>query len=266
MRLTKGFLVPAALAIGLALAGATVVKALILVAKSPAAQQRTDIGKQSTKLTLCMAKATLKCEANGTSNAPECNIVDPDSSTVPDPKGKIIPKYKAALNKCASKLDFSKKSATNDPVTDYTGIGCPGDSDPNTAGNQPFTDLNAYQANVAPNARSQLHLLGAILQAICADNQCTVDQGTLGLAYAKGLLKCVGKCEDDYNNKAGNGGGTDDMTVCTAGSADPNMQACVSSALEKAQKKGTLNATLKSSLEAAVASASNGLYNEDDCP
>jgi len=265
MRFSKGF-VRAALGVGLLFTAGTAVRALILMDKSAAQKQRADIGKQGAKNALCMAKASLKCEANGTSVMPECKLVNPASSTVPDPKNKIIPQLTAALDKCESKLDYAKKSATGNPVTDYTGIGCPGDSDTGTAGDQPFADLTAYQNNVGLSTRTQLEALGTVLSVICADNQCAVDQGTLGLAYAKGLFKCFGKCEDDYKNKAGNGGDTDSTTNCNPTTGDSNMVACAGAALSKAQKKGMLNATLKLAIENALVIATNDLYNQDDCP
>jgi len=262
----RSILLGAAVAGGLALGVAGSVRGLVLMDKSAEAKQRKDIGKQGAKESLCVAKALLKCEANGTSKDPECNATNPASSTVPDPKGKIIPKLTADITKCESKLNYAKKSATGNAVTDYTGIGCPGDSDSGTAGDQPFADLTGYQAFVGPNTRAQLDLLGTLLGVLCADNQCAVDQGNLGLAYAKGLFKCISKCENDYKDKKGNGGPDDLTTHCDPAAGDPNFATCVSGALAKAQKKGTINVLLVNAINSAIATASNDLYNQDDCP
>ena len=255
-----------AVAAGLTLATGGLVKALVLVEKSPEQRQRSDIGKQGAGNAICMAKALLRCEANGTSNTAECKAANPASSTVPDPNGRIIAKLTADLSKCESKLNYSKKTASGNAVTDYTNIGCPGDSDTGTVGDQPFADLSGYQANVAPSTRSQLDTLGILLSGLCADNQCAVDQGTRGMAYAKGLFKCIGRCEADYKDTKGNGGPDDLTTHCDPTGGDANFTACTGKALATATKKGPLDGTLKGAIDAALATASNDLYNQDDCP
>lgn len=257
--------VATALAVGLAFAGATAARALVLMAKTAEQKQRRDIGKQGAKHTLCMAKAAIKCEENGVDDAPECDLSNPGASTVPDPNNKIIPKLTADLNKCTSKLDYAKKSATGNSANDYAAIGCPGDAIAGGA-DDPFADLAAYQGNTGAATRTQLGILQALLDAICADNQCTVDQASRGLAYAKGLLKCIEKCENDYKNKKGDGGPNDDLMKCVPAGGDANFMGCTAKALAKGTKKGPLDALLKSGIDTAVNDAQNDLYNEDDCP
>jgi hypothetical protein len=255
----------AALAVGFIFATAGAVNGLVLTEKSPEQKQRKDIQKQSNKNTLCMAKALVKCEDNGAALAVECNAQNPAASTVPDPDDKIIPKLTADLLKCESKLALSKKSATGSPVNDYTAIGCPGDSVMGGADN-PYTDLTAFQAGVGPNTRFQLDLLTGIIASQCDTNACTVLQGTIGLAYAKALLKCIEKCENDYKDKKGNGGGDDLLTKCSPTGGDANFTACSGKALAKGQAKGPLNPGVKVAIDSAIADASNDLYNQDDCP
>lgn len=263
MRLQR-ILFGTALAVGVAFAAGSV-DAKILVDKTAEQKQRKDMQKRANKNTLCTAKALLKCEDNGAVVGQECNAANPGSSTVPDPNNKIVPKLVADIAKCESKIDFTKKSATGNSANDYIGIGCPGDSVPGGS-DQPFADLAAYQAAVGTATRAQLDILAGILSAICSDNQCTVDQGNRGLAYAKGLLKCISKCENDYKNKKGNGGDNDSLTACTVAGGDANFDTCSGAALTKAQKKGPLDGTLRNAIESAIADASHDLYNEDDCP
>jgi hypothetical protein len=255
----------AALTAGFAFAAGSAVNAKILTDKSAEQKQRKDIGKQGAKHALCMAKAARKCEENGVLTAAECDLTNPAMSTVPDPDGKIIPKLTEDLAKCTSKLNYAKKTATGNSANDYTGIGCPGDSVPGGA-DDPFADLAAYQANVGPATLAQLELLQIVLTGLCADNQCTVDQADRGARYAKGLFKCIAKCENDYKDKKGNGGDNDDLTRCVVATGDMNFQDCVSKAIAKATKKGPLDPVIKGALEAAIQDASHDLYNEDDCP
>lgn len=255
----------AAVGIGLLYAAVSAVDAKILVEKSAEQKQRKDIGKQGAKHALCMAKAAIKCEENGVDVAAECDLITPASSTVPDPNGKIIPKLTADLDKCTSKLAYAKKSATGNSSNDYIAIGCPGDSVAGGA-DDPFVDLAAYQANVGAATRAQLDTLQGVLTAFCADNQCTVDQGSRAASYAKGLFKCIAKCENDYKDKKGNGGGDDLTSKCVVATGDANFQACITKAITKAEKKGPLNATIRAAVEGAIQDASHDTYNEDDCP
>jgi hypothetical protein len=247
----------------------TVASAEILADKSAEQKHRKDVGKQIAKLVACFAKSIEKCEKKGTSSASECSIADPPASTIADTKAKD--KFVAAIDKCKSKLNLTKKG----PASNYTVVGCVGDSDEGTAGDQPYTDLDDFQANVGQNTQDALALLGPAITALCDidpapatdANACTIVHIKQGGGYGKGVFKCMEKCENDYKDKKGNGGGTDDLDQCNPEtSAEPNFNDCASKALDKANKKGTLKAAVIAALDAALGDANNDLYNENDCP
>lgn len=239
------------------------VSAEILADKSPEQKHRKDVGKQISKLVLCLVKQSEKCEKKGTSAAQECDLSDPPSSTIADPKAKQ--KFIDGIAKCESKLNLTKKG----PASDYTVFGCPGDSDTGTVGDQPYPDMATFGAAISPTARDQLDLLGVILNGLCAgDADCVLFNIKNGSKYAKGVYKCMAKCENDYKDKKGNGGSFDDPDQCypNSGNEDPNFAACVTKALDKAQKKGPIQAGLIAATDAALGDADNDLYNENDCP
>ncbi len=193
-----------------------------------------------------------------------------------DPKGKFGP----ALAKCASKVLLSKKSPSGgaDPVGDYQGIGCPGDSNSGTLGDQPFSDLNAYQAGALTNSRTQVAGLAAVIDLLgCAAGSGNTDQADIDCvqsnaeklsALTKGVFKCGDKCENDYKDKAGNGGTTDGSNCAQGG--DANNQICLDAAMAKAIKKGPFDAGVQTSVlplvQSALTTAGNDLYNQNDCP
>jgi hypothetical protein len=205
----------------------------------------------------------------GVSSTSECSIADPPASTIADTKAKD--KFIADVAKCPTKLNLTKKG----PASNYSEIGCPGDSDEGTSGDQPYADLNDFQANVGQNTQDALALLGPAITALCdlnpspgADaNECTLIHIKQGGKYAKGVFKCMEKCENDYKDKKGNGGPTDDLDQCfPATSTNAEFNACVTKSLTTANKKGTLKAIVVSALNNALGDANNDLYNEDDCP
>jgi hypothetical protein len=259
-----------------ALIAATTAHALVLTEKSPEQKFRRDVGKQLTKYTLCIVKAAQACEKNGTSTAVECHL---DTGVVDggiDPKGKFGP----ALQKCADKVALAKKSPSGgtDPVGDYQGIGCPGDSNAGTAGDQPFADLTAYQAGSEANSRAQIAGLALLIDTFgCAAGTGNTDEADIACvqsnaeklgALAKGVFKCGDKCENDYKAKAGNGGTTDSPNCAQGG--DATNQLCLDAALAKATKKGPFDAGVLSgvlpAVQAALTTAGNDLYNQNDCP
>jgi hypothetical protein len=256
------------LAAGAALLIAGAASAAVLAEKSAEQKHRKDVGKQVAKLVLCLTKQSEKCEKKGTSAQAECDLVNPAGSTIADAKAKQ--KFIDGIAKCESKLNLVKKG----PASDYALFGCPGDSDAVTPGDQPFTDINDWQPTISGTARSQLSLLGTLLYTFCGgvDNQATADCVLFniknGSKYAKGVYNCMGKCENDYKDKKGNGGTFDDPNQCFPGNggADPNFTTCVSSVLTKAQAKGALVAGLVAGINAALGDANNDLYNENDCP
>ncbi len=264
-----------ATAVGVLLLGWTAASAVILPDGDPLQKQRANIGKQTAKLALCMSKAAIKCEKEGVLAAAECDLTNPASSTVPDPKNKIIPKLTDALTKCESKLDLAKKSATGNALGDYEGIGCPGDAIMGGADDR-FADLAAFEASIGPDTRIQLEALTPTIAASCDDGdgdpnepaelECGIDQASALLKYAKGAFKCIGKCEDDYKNLKGNGGPTDAGSQCNPNtSPDQNFLDCDAAALDKAQKKTMIIASNLAAVRLALIMASNDLYNQCDC-
>jgi len=243
-----------ALAAVVMLVGGTAM-ALVLAKGDPAQKLRKNIDKQTAKFAICVGKAALECEAAGMSGLPECDLDgNPPASTVPQ---AAIDELAADLAKCVSKLDLSKKG------TDYTGIGCPGDCDPMTGGDQACANMAAYQTDAIDNTYFQIEALGAILNGVCGgDMACTLEQGDLGVKYAKAAFKCITKCENDYKDKKGNGGNDDLTTHCEA-PGDMNFAACLAKADSKAPG---IIAGFKTGLLNAISDGRDDLYNEDDCP
>jgi hypothetical protein len=253
--------------------------ALILTDKSDEQKLRKDIQKQQSKFVDCVVKAALKCEKNGvTISPPECDVSDgTDSTPENDDAG-----FAADIAKCESKVDYTKKSF-GDIASDYDAIGCPGDSAP-PAPDNPYTDLVAYQSGANTSAKGQVDTLAAVLAgssvAACGgeptpedQNKCAVDIAKRVGGYAKGLFKCLGKCENDYKDKKGNGGDNDgaNCTLDADGSApnnsgDVNFNACVDKERAKAEKKGALP-NIFNLLHAALNDANVDLFNENEvCP
>ncbi len=257
------------LAAGAILLGAAAASAEILAAKSPEQKHRADVGKQVSKLVLCIVKQSEKCEKKGTSAAQECDLSDPPSSTIADGKAKT--KFIDGIAKCESKLNLTKKG----PASNYSVFGCPGDSVPGGT-DDPYADMAAFGTGISPTARTQLDLLGVILNGLCTGDplgqpdaaSCVLFQIKNGAKYSKGVYNCMGKCENDYQDKKGNGGTFDDPAQCYPGnaSADDNFESCVNDTLAKAEKKGQLHDGLIAAINGALGDANNDLYNENDCP
>src|SRR5206468_6173151 len=177
------------------------------------------------KLVACLAKASIKCEEKGADSSSECNLANPNSSTIMDPTAKS--KFVTAVATCLGKVDLEKKSATGNPATDYTGIGCPGDADPNTSGDQPFADMNAFQANQLTSVPTQLAMLAPFIAQICGGGTATSDPLVLAcmdtdakalLKYGTSANKCQTKCENDYSGSKGGAEPTDSTTQCALAS------------------------------------------------
>lgn len=258
-----------ALAICAVFASSTVASAVILTDKSAEQKHRKDVGKQIGKLVSCFAKTIEKCEKKGADATSECNIADPPASTIADAKAKA--KFIDGVAKCKSKLNLTKKG----PASNYTAFGCVGDSDSGTGGDQPYTDLNDFQANIGQDTQDALSALGPGIQALCGIDpapaadaaECALLHIKQGGKYGKSVFKCMEKCENDYKGGKGLGGPVDDTDQCNpASSADADFTACVAKGLAGANKKGTLKALVVDALDAALGDANNDLYNEDDCP
>lgn len=249
--------------------------ALVLTSGTAEQKFRKDVGKQLSKYLLCLIKAIRLCESSGATSGTEC-FLSPVSVTPPaDAKGK----FAAAIALCDSKVDLSKKSPSGgtDPVADYQSIGCPGDSDPDTSGDQPFTDLSAYQTASMTSVKSVVAANGALIDVLgCDDGSNNFDQVDVDCvnaeaakvaALVKGVFKCAAKCENDYKNLFGNGGPTDDPN-CTDG-GDAKFQTCLDAAFAKAQKKGAFDAGVQTfvdtTLSPALSDAGDDIYNQNDC-
>src|SRR5262245_42876991 len=226
-RLSLGWstgVVPVALALSVGMA-----HGLVLVAGEPLQKQRADVGKQEAKLVACLAKANIKCEESGVDSSVECNLTTPSASTIADAAAKA--KFVDAVAKCLSKVDLEKKSATGNPATDYTGIGCPGDADPNTGGDQPFADMNAFQTNQLTSVPTQLSMLAPFIAQICGGGTATSDPLVLAcmdtdakalLKYGTSANKCQTKCENDYSGAKGGAEPTDSTSQCALATASSN--------------------------------------------
>lgn len=250
----------------------------VLAEKSVPQKHRRDIGKQLGKYTLCLVKAAQTCEKKGLNSGVECHLdtgVVDNAGTV-DPKGKFLP----AIQKCKAKVLLAKKG-TGNALDDYEAIGCPGDSNTSTSGDQPYADLTAYQAGSLASTPTQIAPLAAAIDGFgCqphaagstdpADIACVAaDAAALG-KYTQGVLKCEDKCENDYKPapSKGSGGGTDGAN-CNDGDvgADATFQTCASAALSAAgpMSPGTVAIVLPA-VRAALNKAENDLYNQNDCP
>jgi hypothetical protein len=248
-------------------------QALVLESGSPEQKFRKDVGKQLSKYTLCLIKQLRLCENTGATTAAEC-LLSPVQATPPaDAKGKFV----AGVALCESKVDLSKKSPSGDPVADYESIGCPGDSDSGTSGDQRYTDLNAYQAGTIATLKTTLQANAALIDILgCADGSNHTDEADLDCvaaeaqkvaALVKGIFKCGAKCENDYKNLFGNGGGTDAANCADGG--DANFQICLNAAIAKATKKGPFDPGVQTfvdnTLAPALTDAGDDIYNQNDC-
>jgi len=260
---------------------------LVLPAGSALQKQRADVGKQEAKLVACLAKANIKCEESGVNSGVECVLTNPSASTVAEPAKS---KFATAVATCLGKLDLEKKSAMGDPAADYTGIGCPGDSDPNTGGDQPYADMNAFQANQLTSVPAQLAMLAPFIEQICGAGgmsghstdplilACEDTNAKALLKYGTSANKCQSKCENDYAGSKGGGGPNDSTTQCAlaSASADTAFKLCEQAARDKldaaavdgtgAHNHGGVDLILDGlgmtpGLNATLDGANNSLYN-----
>ena len=107
--------------------------------------QLKDIYKQGAKFTACTVKAAVSCESKyGTTViAQDCVMA---TAMAPVAAGTS---FSDALGKCEGKVDYLKKSATGDQLTDYQGMQCPGDSNSSLAGIQPYVErIHRYYAEL----------------------------------------------------------------------------------------------------------------------
>ncbi|MDX2170479.1 MAG: hypothetical protein SF182_25630 [Deltaproteobacteria bacterium] len=235
---------------------------------------RADIAKQVSKYTFCLVKAATGCEKKGANSGPECDLAT-GAISFADPSGKVQPKFVAAIQKCDTKINLSKKG------TDYMGIGCPGDCNTGAPGAQPCATMAAWQATVTGtgtgSAKAQLGLLSGGIDLACgitlggantdqARIDCAEDNAKALSKYAQGLFKCEQKCELDVKAKIGNGGLTNgnECQVDKPG-VDPAFATCASAALTKAAiPDANVVAVVLPLLKTAVNDATAGLFNRFD--
>ena len=236
------------------------------------AKLRSDIGAQIAKYTFCLVKAAQKCESKGLNSGVECHL---DTGVVDYDGGDAQTKFQAAITKCDSKVNLSKKG------TDYTGIGCPGDCNTSAPGTQQCASIPAFQAITlavtASSPKGQLGVLAVAIDAACAVNlggtntdeariDCVANTVKLASKYGAAVFKCEGKCEVDFKDKAGNGGPTNG-NECLAGTVgvDPNLTACVQKTLDKVSPglTGAL-AGLPAALNGVINNATSGLFDRFD--
>lgn len=266
----------------LAIIGVGQAHALILDNKSELQAIRQEISKQNLAQTACLVKANLACEASSSTLGSDCNLLTGAVQNGADAKGK----YVDAIAKCDSKYNFMKKAKTLTPLQAYQGIGCPGDCDPATGGNQPCTNMGTYQNAANTTIKTQLNLLSAILGGSidvdpatpgnqpCTDEKCSAGAASGLSKYAQALQKCIIACENDYSAKKGNGGPNDSLVCAVDGSgtsgaagSDPAFDACVDKAWASATKKWLPLQGLAGTVGSLLGNAAQALYNAASaCP
>lgn len=263
----------------------TTASALVLTAKSEVQKLRADIQKQQHGYVSCLVKAATNCEKTGNAAESQCDL--PSGTTTPmsgaDAKGKFV----SDIAKCEAKLDFLKKAKTLTDADAYTLMGCPGDSDSGTAGDQPYTLVSQLEAATPAATKSQIQTLATALGVLtgCNDsmtyptakdeNKCQAAEVKRIAGYAAAVQKCQLACENDYAAKKGDGGNDDNTAACalnagaTGGTGDGAFNACISKAYAKATKTPippNVVALVLPALATALNDANNDLNNEDDCP
>lgn len=254
--------------------------AIVLLEKSEAQKLRADIQKQQHGLIACLVKAAVNCEKSGNLVASECNLATGTATAPADAKGK----FAADIAKCESKLNFLKKAKTLNATTGYTALGCPGDSDSGAAGDQPYTDIAAWQAATAPASRTQINTLAVALGALTtcgsqpdvkSQQKCQAAEVKRVSTYAFAVQKCQLACENDYKGKKGNGGDNDTTGACSlnaaasGGTGDANFNKCIDKAYAKLTKTPlppNVVALVMPQLATALNDANNDINNENDCP
>ena len=233
--------------------------ALVFAEKSPEQKLRADIGKQTYGYLKCLGKALVACEKTGTTAGPECTVENGVATGTADPKNK----FAAAVAKCAAKLDFARKTPRG--LTSQQGyqlLGCP-----SYGLGFEFSGLEQYAQFLElakPFVDSSVSNMPLI--AGCTDAKSCANAAKVLLDFLDALGRCRLTCEDDYKNKKGNGGPTDDPVQCS-GSGDVNVQACRTRAtnafLKKAKAWPFANAVLPG-ISPVVDQLGDELWNTPD--
>lgn len=272
----KGIGITAAVAAGLLLSSLNA-SAVVLTEKTEEQKLRAGIQKQTHGYTSCLVKAATNCEKSSTSTSADCVLATGAASNGGDAKGKFV----GDIAKCDGKLDFLKGLKTYSDSEGYGEIGCPGDSNGGTAGDQPYTSLSTWQAGTPATTKPQIDALATLLAAFgeCGMNadplKCQAALNKTIAGYAAAVQKCQLACETDYKNKKGDGGNDDSTTACslnagaTAGVGDANFNACIDKAYAKATKTPlpmNVQGFVLTQLATALNDANNDINNENDCP
>jgi hypothetical protein len=253
-------IIVAMVAITLSFSG--VAGALLLEDKSAEQKHRADVAKQAATLAKCLGKVWEKCEKMGEDPLlAECFLATGLAAVTVDPNAAA--QFAPGIAKCISKLDLMKKAPDGaTELTAYQAIGCPGAPDDSGY------DMDDYQAEVAESLKVSIDQLGLIpLTSGCdpTDDKCVFDEVKRFNKFTQGLAKCFEKCENDYKNTKGNGGGVESSDNCSAGGRcvdndatcfsdanclpgtpncvytfnDVNFRACADKIFETAVKKST---------------------------
>jgi hypothetical protein len=207
-----------ALAAALLLTTGSAAHALVLTEKSPAQKLRADVGKQIHGYLKCLGKAAVACEKTGASTDAEC-ILDTGAVTAPaDPKGK----FAAAVGKCDAALDFGRKAPRDlTSFESYQLLGCP-----NYGIGFTFSGLEQYAQFLGLVKPAMDDLIDEMpFMSGCSDAKSCANAAKILLNLIDGLNRCDLTCEEDYKDKKGNGGTTDDLVQCDA-TGDAKAQAC----------------------------------------
>ncbi len=299
----------AAVSMALLVAGGSAANAFVLLPTDPGGKDaignRNDIYSQGAKFSQCVVKALQKCEKGQDPVTPQCVLTG--SLTAPltafsgvDPNSpKIADKFEEDVAKCLGKVDYAKKGAKNTtPVQKYEAIGCPGDCDAGTGGDQRCVGLDEYQDAATASTLDTVNTLGALVPSLAvkqdppavdpagcvppssmdpatfdkelkAFDKCITSAVGVVAKYAAAIQKCIAGCEADYKNKKGDGGPNDGPPTCNlAAIVDPAepFAACTAKALASATKKPLPNniTVALGLVGGALDPSTNNLFNKPD--
>lgn len=215
-----------ALVAGLLLVTRSTTFAAVFDDKSPAQKLRADVGNQITRYTKCLSNVLLACEKTGFQPGAECSLETGTASAPADPKGH----FAAQIAKCDAKLDFNHKGPKgNTSQQNYELIGCP-----SFGAAAPFADMDGFESAAGFLKGVFDDFVSSMPQASgCTDTKSCKTETKVLLDFASAVGKCETLCENDYKNKRGNGGPTDDDVQCDLSSGDPRVQLCLDEAVDK---------------------------------
>lgn len=250
-----------ALAAALLLSTGSAAHALIFAEKTPEQKLRADIGKQIFGYLKCLGQAAVACEKTGALPARECVVATGVATAPADPKAK----FAAAIAKCDAKLDYGRKAPRGSTsLQSYELLGCP-----SYGSGLQFASLEQYK-QILLTAKSVIdNFVGNMpFVAGCTDaKSCAADAKHL-LGLIDSMARCKLACENDYKDRKGNGGPTDDLAQCEP-TGDPNAQACLAKVTDKFLDKAAdwpFGASVVQSVTQVADSLSDTLFNiQDQC-